>query len=155
MNVQYKILLVDFNLPHIRWNNYTSETGATEFNTLVMEKVRDCFLTQHIHHITRMRGHDNGNSLDLLFSNEEPIVEETKVDSSLGKSNHACIFFSVDIQVEDKSKRLIYMYEKVDYQLMKKRLDIDWKHYLSQDVDTTQMEEIYHQTTRSCGGVHT
>ena len=45
-------------------------------------------------------------------------------------------FFSVDIQVEDKSKRQIYMNEKMDYQLMKKRLDIDWMHYLSQDADT-------------------
>ena len=28
------------------------------------------------------------------------------------------------------------MNEKMDYQLMKKRLDIDWMYYLSQDADT-------------------
>ncbi len=137
MNVQYKLFLGDFNLPHIKWSNCTVETGAVEFNNLFIEKVRDCFLTQHIYDVTRIKGGGTGNALDLLFSNEESIIEEIKIDSPLGKSDHACISFQVDSQeLEDNSKTQVYMYEKADYQLMKQHLDLDWKQYLPQEVNT-------------------
>lgn len=41
-----------------------------------IEKVRDCFLTQHITDITRFRGSSIGNTLDLLFSNDDTIIEK-------------------------------------------------------------------------------
>ncbi|XP_076038451.1 uncharacterized protein LOC143023736 [Oratosquilla oratoria] len=129
MNVKYKVLLGDFNLPHIKWSNYTSEGGPTDFNTLFIEKVRDFFLTQHIHDVTRIRGENIGNTLDLMFTNEE-IVEEVKVDSPLGKSDHACIYVRVNVQeLEDSNIKHVFMYEKADYAMMKRKLDIDWQQF--------------------------
>ncbi|KAG7165925.1 hypothetical protein Hamer_G011833 [Homarus americanus] len=103
---------------------------------MFIEKVRDCFLTQHIEEITRIRGDSTGNTLDLLFSNEESIVGDIKLESPLGKSDHACIYFHCDIQeMEDKSKKQVDMYEKADYLLMKQRLTMDWIQYLSLEPD--------------------
>ncbi|KAG7161598.1 putative Endonuclease-reverse transcriptase-containing protein 12 [Homarus americanus] len=126
----------DFNLPQINWSNYTSVMGLNDVGTMFIEKVRDYFLTQHIEEITRIRGDSTGNTLDLLFSNEESIVEDIKLESPLGKSDHACIYFHCDIQeMEDKSKKQVYMYEKADYLLMKQWLTMDWIQYLSLEPD--------------------
>lgn len=70
IKVQYKLIVGDFNLPHISWSNWTSTTGLTEIHTLFIEKVRDCFFHQHLNEVTRMRGASTGTTLDLLFSND-------------------------------------------------------------------------------------
>ena len=136
MKVQYKVLVGDFNLPHINWNNWTTRVGLAEFDTVFIEKVRDCFFNQHIKEVTRMRGESTGNTLDLLFSNDESIIEDIKLESPLGRSDHACVHFQCQLQeLEARSKRKVEIYEKADYQLMKTRLNIDWTHYLSPDLD--------------------
>ena len=123
--VQYKITVGDFNLPHINWNYCTSTMGQHDIHTLFLEKVRDCFFTQHITDITRFRGDSIGNTLDLLFTNDESIIETIKIDNPLGKSDHACIYFQCDLQEwEDRSKKLVYMYEKGNYQLIKNKLTV-------------------------------
>ena len=87
--------------------------------------------------MTRIRGDNAGTTLDLLFSNDDSIVENVKVESPLGKSDHACIYVTCDVQqLIDNSKRQVYMYEKADYNLMKQRLKIDWAQYLTQDLNT-------------------
>lgn len=133
-NVQYKIMLGDFNLPRIRWSNYTTEGGTEDCNTRFIEKVRDCFLTQHIQDVTRIRGDSQGNTLDLLFTNDESIIEEIKNESPLGKSDHVCILVKANIKEQpNHNKKQAYLYEKADYQLMKSRLNIDWEQYLGQE----------------------
>ena len=139
INVQYKILLGDFNLPQIRWSNHTTEGGPVDFNTVFIEKVRDCFLTQHIQEVTRIKGDNAGNTLDLLFTNDEEIIEDIRTDSPLGRSDHACIFVSVNMQeLEDNTNFFFFMYEKADYELMKRKLEIYWLQYLGQDSDTEE-----------------
>ncbi|KAG7170129.1 putative Endonuclease-reverse transcriptase-containing protein 9, partial [Homarus americanus] len=131
-NVLYKIIVGDFNLPQINWSNYTSVMGLNDVGTMFIEKIRGCFLTQHIEEITRIRGDSTG----LLFSNEESIVGDIKLESPLGKSDHACIYFHCDIQeMGDKSKKQVYMYEKADYLLKKQRLTMEWIQYLSLEPD--------------------
>ncbi|KAG7173309.1 putative Endonuclease-reverse transcriptase-containing protein 10, partial [Homarus americanus] len=127
-NVLYEIIVGDFNLPQIYWSNHTSVMGLNDVGTMFIEKVRDCFLTQHIEEIIRIRGDSTGNTLDLLFSKEESIVGDVKLESPLGKSDHACIYFH---EMKDKSKKQVYMYEKADYLLMKQRLTMDRIQYLS------------------------
>lgn len=79
-----KVLVGDFNLPHINWNNYTSATGTTNINALFTEAVRGCFLTQHVNEVTRIRGEAAGSTLDFVFTNDESIIEEVKVQKSTG-----------------------------------------------------------------------
>lgn len=76
------------------WNNYSTNCGMADFITLFIEKVRDCFLIQHIHDVTQISGDSIGNTLDLLFTNDEEILEVVKVDIPLGRSDLACIFVS-------------------------------------------------------------
>lgn len=135
----YKLMLGDFNLPHINWENYTTEEGPQGFSTVFIEKIRDCYFTQHVKEITRMRGDNKGNTLDLLFSNDDSIVEEVKLNSPLGRSDHACVLVTCDIQdMAAKGRDMYYMYEKANYHCMRRSLDIDWDIYLSADLTTEQ-----------------
>ena len=86
----YKILVGDFNMPSINWERYTTTAGLNSTEFKFIETVRDCYLTQHVTEITRQRGEGRGNVLDLIFSNEEEIVEEVNVEAPLGRSDHAC-----------------------------------------------------------------
>lgn len=139
VKVQYKIVVGDFNLPRIKWSNYTTEAGPTDFNTQFIERIRDCFFTQHIQDITRTRGDKIGSTLDLVFSNEDSIIDDIRVECPLGRSDHACILFNCDIQeVGVQGKRVIYLYEKANYQLMRQRMNVDWTQYLSEELNTEE-----------------
>ena len=111
-----KVVFGDFNLPGIDWESLTFNSGEGSLEYRFIEKVRDCFLTQHIHAITRSRGNERGNILDLVFTEDEGLVEEVKVLSPLGKSDHACILFNCLVNAPvTESKRVVYLYEKADY----------------------------------------
>ena len=138
-NYKYKLVLGDFNLPHINWRTCTSEAGPMGCATVFIEKIRDCFFTQHIMDITRFRGDNIGNTLDLLFSNDESTIEEVTLSSPLGRSDHACLQVKYDLQeVEAGNKKVTYMYEKANYSRMKSLLDIDWCNYLPQELTTEE-----------------
>lgn len=138
-NFKYKLVLGDFNLPNINWNNCTTEGGMQGFSAKFIEKIRDCFFTQHIKDTTRMRGSSRGNTLDLLFSNDDSIVEDVHLTSPLGRSDHVCVEVKCDLQdMEERSKDMYYMYEKADYHRMKRSLDIDWDQYLPAHLPTEQ-----------------
>ncbi len=58
--------------------------------------------------------------MDLLFSNDETIVDEVWYRSPLGKSDHSCIHFRCDLcELEEDCARHVLMYEKGDYQKMR------------------------------------
>ena len=74
-----------------------------------------------------------GSNLDLIISNEEETVNGIKAESPLGRSDHACIAFTCDIGIEERTHRkTVYIYEKADYELMRQKLSINWKEYLGE-----------------------
>ena len=138
-NFKYKLVLGDFNLPSIDWNNFTTVQGIHGFSVMFIEKIRDSFFTQHVKDTTRMRGHNRGNILDLLFSSDESIVEEIQLTSPLQRSDHVSVEVICDLQdMEETVKDMYYMYEKADYHCMKKSLNIDWNRYLPACLSTDQ-----------------
>lgn len=106
---------------------------------MFIEKIRDCYLTQHIREITRLRGEQGGSKLDLLFTNDESIIEDVVINSTLGRSDHGCEQVKCDLQeLEAKSKKFTYMYEKADYQRMKECLNLNWESLLSPHLTTEE-----------------
>ncbi|KAK4317992.1 hypothetical protein Pmani_010947 [Petrolisthes manimaculis] len=86
--------------------------------------------------ITRKREDDKGSTLDLIFSNDETIIEDISVDTSLGKSDHGCISFYCDVEeLQETNRKTIYMYEKADYDKIRQRLDVDWEKFFEADTD--------------------
>ena len=124
------VIVGDFNLPQIDWTNYLSLTGEDNIHYKFIENLRDCFLLQHINEVTRMRGGDRGTSLDLIISSDDTSIDNIKIESPIGRSDHAVINFSCQVKAEeDKRKRIIYNYERGNYDLMRERLNIRWESF--------------------------
>ena len=56
--------------------------------TMFIESCLENCLYQHVDEITRLRGDDEPSMVDLVFTNEESMVESIEYNSSLGKSDH-------------------------------------------------------------------
>lgn len=50
----------------------------------------------------------------------------------MGKSDHALVGFDCNVKELQKiNDKVVYMYEKADYNLMRQKLNIDWENFLS------------------------
>ncbi|KAK4325207.1 hypothetical protein Pmani_004167 [Petrolisthes manimaculis] len=147
---QHKIICGDFNFPNINWDSYTTTQGRNNIEFNFIEKKRDNFLSQQVKGITRHRGEARGNTLDLIFTNQEEIIENVKIDSPVGRSDHAVFCFNVNLETEKNNrKKRVFIYEKANYDLMRQKLDIDWTEYLEEgDMESkwnkfkTKLEEV-------------
>ena len=105
--------------------------SATSGDFLFLEAVRDAYLTQHIEVPTRGRGTDKPTTLDLLITNDDALVEDLIVGAPVGKSDHAVISVNIvcDLEMKPISKKR-FMYDKANYDDMRKVLDINWEENL-------------------------
>jgi hypothetical protein len=60
----------------------------TAFPSRFLVCIDDCFLTQHVREATHHRPGQAANTLDLVLSNEENMVEGVQHHAPLGKSHH-------------------------------------------------------------------
>ena len=81
------LLLGDFNVPRINWEEKDLKPGAINIEVNVLDTVNDCFLHQHVREITRRRN-EQESTLDLIFTKEEKDVKNIKVLPPLGDSDH-------------------------------------------------------------------
>ena len=78
----------------VEWKNLTCPSSNMEdLNHQFIECIRDCFYFQHITEATRQRGSDTPSTLDLLFTNEEHMIDELNIEAPLGNSDHSILKF--------------------------------------------------------------
>ena len=53
----------------------------------------DSFLIQNVKHPTRFRGENNPSILDLIFTNEEGMIDSIEHCAPLGNSDHEVLEF--------------------------------------------------------------
>ena len=119
----------------------TTETGIGDTHYEFIETVRDCYLYQYTLELTRGRSSNTPSCIDLIliFSNEEDIISDINLDSSLVKSDHSVIMFTTFNSYVSGSgdPKTRYKYEKGDYVNMSEFLKIDWDEFLGQkDIDS-------------------
>ena len=92
----------DFNIKEIDWKINFSSTNMNEthFASQFLECVRDSFLYQHVRECTRYRAGDEPSVLDLLFTNEENMINSITYKPGLGKSDHLQLEFSFNCYTE-------------------------------------------------------
>ena len=122
------LLLGDFNVPRINWEEKDLKQGARNIEINVLDTINDCFLHQHVREITRRRNEEE-STLDLIFTKEEEDVKNIKVLPPLGESDHDIVvadYVSEWIsKVEYKPRR---MYHKGNYDRIIEELGrINWE----------------------------
>ena len=86
---EYLMICGDFNLPLINWSSHQSADSESSLSSCFLEMVEDLDLFQHVQNSTRFRGSQN-SCLDLIFTNEENMVNDIQELPPLGKSDHLC-----------------------------------------------------------------
>ena len=83
------VILGDFNYRGIDWVSGTGNSESSRF----LDKVEDCGLYQFVKEETR------GDAiLDLVFSNDESLIEEISLGSTLGNSDHRMVWFWLNFE---------------------------------------------------------
>ena len=109
------LILGDFNLPHIDWEERDLRRGARTVEHDILDIINDCFLYQHMREDTRFMNVQS-SLLDLIFTKEEGDIKNIEVEDPLEGSDHGIV--TADFVSKWKS-RLIQrprrMYHKGDY----------------------------------------
>ena len=109
------MILGDFNLSEINWQNLSYVESESKRLTKFTE---DNFLYQHVTEPTR-----GTNILDLILTNQEFLVRDTKVREHLGTCDHNMIEFEINTQSNNSSSEIyIPNFRKADYDNFNKAL---------------------------------
>jgi hypothetical protein len=123
---KYSHLLIcgDFNLPDIKWTNLPfTRCMDTAFPSRFLVCIDDCFLTQHVREATHHRPSQAANTLDLVLTNEENMVEGLQHCAPLGKSHHDIITFNFMCYHQKKeTTRNQLNLNKGDYSQMREKM---------------------------------
>ena len=130
LNHSHFLLMGDFNYPNIKWDSESTESNTVEDKFI--ENIRDNFLFQHITKPTRGRLGNKSNILDLIFTNEEGMIEDVTYESPLGKSDHAVLLINHRCYTETTTyTKLKFYYNQGDYSGMSNKLEqCDWEEIL-------------------------
>jgi len=127
-------LVGDFNFGAINWSLEAVLDGASSptdclegppvpsAESVFLHATRDSFLFQHVESDTRARGNNNSSLLDLVLTNEEPMVSELKHRAPLGKSDHDLLTFQFHCYLENSKPRTTFNYDKGSYDDMRESL---------------------------------
>ena len=86
----FDLIMGDFNLPHIDWQTQTSSTHTRE---TYIELFQDLFLHQHVEKPT----HERGNVLDLVFTQDESLINDIRCLKEESISDHYPLFIELNI----------------------------------------------------------
>lgn len=65
---------------------------------------------------TRYRTQQTANVLDLVFTNEESMINEIKYEEPIGKSDHLCLVWSLKSEVLGSDTAVVkYLFSKGDF----------------------------------------
>jgi hypothetical protein len=120
------LLTGDFNHPEINWQQGgTTPQDPNHKATKFVEALRDAFLVQHVTKPTHYRANQTPNTLDLLITNEEGMLEGLEHKSPLGKSHHQLLQFDFKCYTAQPPSppRNQYVYHKGDYDRLRNIMD--------------------------------
>ena len=94
----------DFNFKEIDWNKLETTESENHISSLFLEGIKDTFFFQHCKVPTRYRQNQEPSLLDLIFTNEENMIEKVNYLPSLGKSDHLVLMFQYNCCIEILTK---------------------------------------------------
>ena len=130
-NFSHMLICGDFNLPDVKWSENC--TCDSQLSTLFVEGFRDCFIHQHVLQPTHHRPGQTANTLDLVFTNEEGMVDDISYEQPLGKSHHSTLTFELKCYTkQSESSKPRFILGKANMEEIKKCLgSVDWESAVS------------------------
>ena len=117
----HMVVCGDFNYPEIDWENeHVNEASPVIYPFI--ETIQGCFLHQHIFEPTRYRENQEPSLLDLVFTNEEGMLQELVHRTGLGDSDHECLTFHLKCYNLETKTAAVPNFLKGDYVTIRNRL---------------------------------
>lgn len=85
----------DFNYKEIDWQDLTTSVAIEHEASVFLECIRDSGLTQHVKQPTRFRQNQRSSVLDLVFTNEEGMLDNLDILPGIGASDHCLLSFKL------------------------------------------------------------
>ena len=106
----------DFNYANINWSDCIESTRDPHAQCF-LDTLHDLILYQHVDVPTRYRDSQSFNTLDLVITNEEHMINEISYLPALGLSDHICMQFSFLCYIEKSNNKTpsFNWYHVVDY----------------------------------------
>ena len=140
MKQSHKLIVGDFNYKSIDWDTWFTPKNENSEEQMFINCIQDMYWYQHTLTPTRFREGEEPSILDLVFTNEEAMVQQLSHQSPVGKSDHGVLLIKFQIQhTSNFTPRTIYCYEKGNYEDMRSDLSIDWDAALNSN--TTDVKE--------------
>ena len=151
MKASHKLVTGDFNYKHINWETWETPKNETSPEHRFINCIQDNYWYQHVIMPTRHRERDEPSTLDLIFTNEENMIENIDYQSPLGKSDHSVLSFNFKIKNNITFiPKTVYKYDKGDYVQMKADLDLDWENQFNLcGPDTNKQWELLRSLIKS------
>ncbi|XP_072014972.1 uncharacterized protein [Amphiura filiformis] len=157
--VKYSHILLfgDFNFPEINWKDGQVKAADTHLASIFFDTVNDLYLVQHVEIPTRYREGQKPSTLDLIFTNEEFMVENLEDMAPLGKSDHVGLSWTyvcnAEISTRDELPGDKLNYNKGDYESIKHDLkSTKWEEEMK-DLDSEEawllFKSVYNQTVKN------
>ena len=122
------LIFGDFNYPDIDWVIEASKKGEGHATTEFMKAIKDSYLIQHQQEITRFIAGEKPSIVDLIFTNREEMITDTSTQAGLGKSDHLCLYFTLNMEKSESVKQERYCFCKTDEKILKDILQsIEWE----------------------------
>ena len=154
-NMTHVVIMGDFNYTSISWDNANINLSAD--SELFYEVINDNLLVQHMPFNTRFREGNIPSKLDLLFTNEEEMIEDVKSIPALGRSDHIGVTFRIVVSTSilaQTHEANMLNYPRADYTRMNEQFgSINWV-YLFDSKSVQQMWDFfcvkYESVVRAC-----
>lgn len=147
-----RLYMGDFNCKEINWQNMTTSVGTDHISTKFLESVMDTYLFQHVHQPTRYRGDNHPSLLDLIFTNEDGMINMVDHCAPLGNSDHEVLEFKVvyrNVNNVHNDEKMCYF--KGDYDAINSRLNnVEWEDLLSEGSIDDYWDRFADELSMSC-----
>ena len=139
-NNSHVLICGDFNYPEVDWEiEYVEE--RSDVTVQFLDTIQALYLYQHVFEPTRHRAGNEPGLLDLVFTNEDDMINDLTHNAGLGESDHECLSFTLNCYEERKDMVKMPNYSKADYTTIRTRLaKIDWKTKLYGDFSTAYVK---------------
>lgn len=116
LNYSHFLAIRDFDFKNTDLEHVASVSGELQPETEFVEKIKDLFLFQHVTEATRFREGSEPSILDLVFTNEEDMINNFVFHNSLGKSDHLSLIFDyICYKVIKSDETLRFNYSKANF----------------------------------------
>ena len=144
MDRSHVLVFGDFNFKEINWIDGSVDANDMHPASKFYDTIQDLYLFQHVIKPTRYREGQEPSLLDLIFTNEEPMVDDIEEFAPIGKSDHVGLLWTytckVDIATMEDDDDPKPNFNKANYDTMRNAFKaVDWE----EDLDGLNSEEAW------------